>query len=69
MSIAEISEEKITLESQIQTSAPNQIPLKEEEIVEDIIEAPKGELIMCPLCGKELSSDYVFCLRCGQKLN
>ncbi len=69
MSIAEISEEKITVESQIETSTPAQIPTKEEEIVEDIIETPQGEIIICPFCEKELSSDMIFCLRCGKKLN
>ena len=33
-----------------------------------LIEAPKGEIINCPFCGKELSSDMIFCLQCGKKL-
>ena len=68
VSIVESTEEKITVESQIETSAPAQIQTKEEKIIEDIIEAPEGEIIKCPFCEKELSSDYIFCLRCGKKI-
>ena len=37
-------------------------------IAKDIIEAHKIETIYCQFCGKELSSDMIFCLRCGHKL-
>jgi hypothetical protein len=66
--IENISEDKIYGEIQDATSTHAQIPKKEDNNVKDGIEARKGKLIACPFCGKVLSSDMTFCLRCGQKI-
>ena len=47
---------------------PVEILEEEEKIVKDAIEVPKIEIISCQFCGMELSSDVIFCLRCGQKV-
>ena len=62
----EIVEKERLLEEEI---VPPEERLEEEEkIVKDTIEVPKIEVISCKFCGMELSSDVIFCLRCGQKL-
>ena len=68
LSTVEVPEEEITRESQIEPIPPVQLPEVEETIVKYVSEGPKGEMISCEFCGKELSSDIVFCLRCGNKL-
>ena len=63
--------EKIVEEEQIleETIVPAEEILEEEEkIVKDIIETPKVEIYSCQFCGMELSSDVIYCLRCGHKL-
>lgn len=63
--------EKIVEEEQVieETIVPAEEILEEEErIVKDIIEAPKVEINSCQFCGMELSSDVIYCLRCGHKL-
>ncbi|GAF68481.1 unnamed protein product, partial [marine sediment metagenome] len=62
----EILEEEQILEETV--VPPEEIPEEEEKIVKDIIEVPKIEIKSCQFCGKELSSDMIFCLRCGHKL-
>ena len=63
--------EKIVEEEQLLEKTvvpPLEILEEEEKIVEDTIEAPKIEIFSCQFCGMELSSDVIFCLRCGQKV-
>jgi len=49
-------------------SVQEEIIEKEEKIVKDTIEVPTIEINSCQFCGMELSSDVLFCLRCGHKL-
>lgn len=69
LSLVETTEEAIFNENQTEIVAPAQLPKEESEIVKETVEPPKGEMISCPFCGKELSSDFIFCLRCGKKLD
>jgi hypothetical protein len=60
-----VEEERLLEETVV---PPEEILEEEEKIVKDTIEAPKIEIISCQFCGMELSSDVIFCLRCGQKV-
>lgn len=62
----EIVEEEHLLEEKV--VPPEESFEVEEEIVKDIIEVPRIEIISCQFCGMELSSDVIFCLRCGHKV-
>jgi len=58
------------IQEEIIPSSPKEMPVKGEVVEEEIIvEVPKIQIINCQFCGKELSSDMIFCLQCGHKLN
>ena len=64
----EMTIEEAVIEEEI-VSAPEEISIKGEVVEEETIdEAPKIEIFNCQFCGKELSSDMIFCLQCGHKV-